>query len=300
MDASGSRSALRWLIERLAKHPGWVTLVTFVAGAVVAGVVLGIDERLTLTDVVTLLATLWALFFAVMIYLLSAEDTEHILGQISDLQDQLSTALSEPEDAEAEDVSESEDAAGDEPAPDQPDEPQALPRTGELVSTGAQPAGGNRTAPDLEVADAPATGRADAAEPVRARGRSRDGRLRMLTTPAEIAETVPSELVAGWSRGTGLPDSAIRRAWSRDPGRRQWVIETEDARWLAFFRHGDDVALVPLHPDWGGDRRSRSRQGGPRAGRPQEGGPKSSSRGGPFGGGPRPDGRGDSPTQRQG
>ncbi|WP_345762439.1 hypothetical protein [Diaminobutyricibacter sp. McL0608] len=91
--ATEGRRLYRWLLDHLAKFPGRVTVVTFAAGVVVTLFVVVVGGDSSPTTVVSLIATLWALFFAVMIYLLTARDTDKVLEQIADLHEQLATAL---------------------------------------------------------------------------------------------------------------------------------------------------------------------------------------------------------------
>ncbi len=105
--ATEGRRLYRWLLDHLAKFPGRVTVVTFAAGVIVTLFVVVVGGDSSPTTVVSLVATLWALFFAVMIYLLTARDNDKVLEQIADLHEQLATALAAPDEDEAESVMES-------------------------------------------------------------------------------------------------------------------------------------------------------------------------------------------------
>ncbi|MDR0285884.1 MAG: hypothetical protein LBI33_13495 [Propionibacteriaceae bacterium] len=262
LDEDGGR---RWLTGRLAGHPAWVIIITFLAAAVVTVVILVINDRFTLTDSVATLATLWALFFGVVIYLLSAQDTGTILQEIADLQEQLSTALASPLAAEgiADGTTATDgtsaadgttvtggptDAEGTlatpsvtQPPPAQtpaavaplPDAPSNTPRPGvagpepPAPSTGRRP--GHPGRPDRLAVD---------------NGRWSLGQV--LATTEDITQGVPPQFLAGWSRATGLTPSVLTLAWTRDASRGQWVLEAGGDRWLAFDRRNRGVAVMPL------------------------------------------------------
>ncbi|MDR0849214.1 MAG: hypothetical protein LBN10_09315 [Propionibacteriaceae bacterium] len=260
VEGEGNRSLMAWLTDHLAQHPGWVTLITCLAASVVTWAVLGLDDRLTPTDVITTLAGLWALFFGIMIYLLSAQDTDHIISQISDLQTQLSRALTSPDD---EDIEESglavesgsatpPEHGGNQPGPSDTSStnPVDTPSTGPDTAQGL----GQRSPSDTSL-----TGLEQSTTQERPHERRQDERERrrpdtrrkieILTTAEDIARSVPEDFLHGWSSATGLALTDVTRAWTRDPSDHQWVLETDSSRWLVFARHGHDIGIVPLHPD---------------------------------------------------
>ncbi|MBB2967829.1 hypothetical protein [Leifsonia aquatica] len=229
-----------WVLDHLAKFPGRVTVVTFVAGVVVTVVVVLLGGDGSPTSVVGLVATLWALFFGVMIYLLTARDTDTVLEQIADLHEQLSTALASPDDAgEGGDGTQpSEEAPPTTPAPTTP-------------------------APRLPAPTTPAP-----ATPGRTRqpGGPR-GETRVLTGAADIAAGVPPELLAAWTSATGGATADLARVWTRDPrSERQWVFEATDGeRWVVFSRGAQGAGVISLsHPPTGQRRRPARVQRGNR------------------------------------
>ncbi|GAB3586341.1 hypothetical protein GCM10027406_36240 [Leifsonia lichenia] len=218
--ASTTSRLYHWFLDHLAKFPGRVTAVTFAAGAVVTVAVVLIDGDGDATTIVSLIATLWALFFAVMIYLLTARDTDKVLDQIADLHEQLATALAAPEEEEEE---RPEEEAPQETDAETTEEP-SLP----------EPPGHERPA-------------APAARPVRP-GQRAHPQPRLLEGEAAIVAAVPGELLAAWTSATGKARDALSRAWTRDPrSGQQWVLETADhQRWVVFSRGARGVGVIPL------------------------------------------------------
>ncbi|NNC13995.1 hypothetical protein HII28_19205 [Planctomonas sp. JC2975] len=230
-DSATRRSRFyRWLVDHLAKFPGRVTLVTFAAGVVVAVIVSVVGGDESLVTVAGLVATLWALFFAVMIYLLTARDTDKVLDEISELREQLAEALASPDE---EDLSGQTDAAPSAPAP-APDTPE--------VSTGGE-------------LDRPRAGAGDGTtRPAREPGfagqpRPHDrGVPRIADGATQIMEAVPSDLIQTWASATGLTVDDLARAWSRDPrAEKQWVLETPNGeRWVVFNRGASRNGVISL------------------------------------------------------
>lgn len=227
----------RWLLDHLASFPGRVTSVTFAAGAIVTVAVITIDGDDSATTVVSLVATLWALFFAVMIYLLTARDTDRVLDQIADLREQLATALAEPDEAENE----------------------AHTRNG----AGQQSGEGEVAVPSTESPAAASTPSSATVgrQPSRP-SQGPHGRPRSLEGTASIAGGVPAELLDAWTEATGRHQDELRRAWTRDPrSDRQWVLESAAGqRWVVFSRDGTSVGVLSLdHGDRGHGGRQRRR-----------------------------------------
>jgi len=90
-DASDSR-----FVAMLAGRPPLVAAVTFGIAVVVTVVCWLTVRTMDTVGVVTTLATLWAMVLALVIYLLTAKDTDKLLEHIDALQDQLSAALEGP------------------------------------------------------------------------------------------------------------------------------------------------------------------------------------------------------------
>jgi hypothetical protein len=230
-----------WVLDHLAKFPGRVTIVTFVAGVVVtvAVVLLGGDD--SPTTVVGLVATLWALFFGVMIYLLTARDTDTVLEQIADLHEQLATALASPDgDGEGDEAEPESPASAPEPSvPAEPAEPvPAEPVPAEPAP--AEPSRPGHAHPPASRDDRDRS-RPSAGHPVRPG-------VRILTGPAEVAGGMPAELLAAWTSGTGRTSADLARAWTRDPrSDRQWVVEgTDGERWVVFTRGAQGAGVISL------------------------------------------------------
>jgi hypothetical protein len=208
-----------WVLDHLAKFPGRVTAVTFVAGVIVTVIVVLFGGDTTPTTVVGLVATLWALFFAVMIYLLTARDTDTVLEQIADLHQQLVTALAPPDD----------EAGGEEAS------------TTEARAADAVP-------PPSAPAPSPSPGMAPTVPGRTRRDRRPHGVSQVIAGTDEINATVPHELLDAWKTATGESTDDLNRAWTRDPrSDRQWVLETaQGERWVAFTRGTQGAGVISL------------------------------------------------------
>jgi hypothetical protein len=223
---SGNARVYSWVLNHLAKFPGRVTAVTFAAGVVVTLVVTLVDGDWSAATIVGLLATLWALFFSVMIYLLTARDTDRVLEQIADLHDQLSTALAAPD----------EDEEDEQP---QPESEAVPPVVREPVAADSASRSGRRPRED-------SAGR---------------GRPAVINGAEAISAGVPEDLLTAWAASTGRRTDDLTRAWSRDPrSDRQWVLEASDReRWVVFSKHGSEVGVLSLdHAPNVGRRYSRA------------------------------------------
>ncbi|MFF2051112.1 hypothetical protein ACFVU2_05865 [Leifsonia sp. NPDC058194] len=247
-----------WVLDHLAKFPGRVTVVTFVAGVIVTVVVVLFGGDGSPTTVVGLVATLWALFFAVMIYLLTARDTDTVLEQIADLHEQLATALASPdEDAgDGEEESAGEEASSSavgEPATQRPPAPAPEPAPA--------PAPAPVPVPAPAPAPVPAPGPAVPGRTRRESGQhgGPHGGSQVVSGAAEIAAAVPRELLDAWKTATGGSADDLERAWTRDPrSDRQWVLETgEGERWVVFTRGAQGTGVISLSnpPGFGRGRR---------------------------------------------
>jgi hypothetical protein len=238
-----------WLLDHLAKFPGRVAAVTFAAGTVVTVCVVVVDGDKSPTTVVSLLATLWALFFAVMIYLLTARDTDKVLEQIADLHEQLATALAAPEE-EGEPVEvETADADG-EPIPTT----TGLPDTPSVKAADRTP---DRVSPDdLRRQQTPANesrGERRPAPTNESQNRGRPGgdsrrAPRLLVGADAIVDGVPADLLDSWVSATGQNRDQLSRAWTRDPrSERQWVLETVGReRWVVYSKGARGVGVMSL------------------------------------------------------
>ena len=93
-DDSGAPQTSPFL-ARLAGSPLLVVAVTLAIGVAVTGILMWVAPMDSVA-IVTTLATVWGLDLALVIYLLTAKDTDKLLAHIDALQDQLSAALEGP------------------------------------------------------------------------------------------------------------------------------------------------------------------------------------------------------------
>lgn len=253
----------RWFLDHLAKFPGRVTVVTFVAAAAVTVIVVIADGDASPTTIVSLMATLWALFFAVMIYLLTARDNDKVLDQIADLHEQLATALAAPDEDET-GVAQDETGVSDrEPsgaAVGLSDAPAAGPAReatgGDDTRRDRRPRGDGRGGPRPVYADGSQDRLPDAAD---ARPRPH-----LLVGLPAILDGVPGDLLDAWTSATGRSRDELARAWTRDPRTdRQWVLETVGhERWVVFSKGSRGFGVMSLDGVGRGPRgRPRPRSG---------------------------------------
>jgi len=80
----------------LAGKPPLVAIATFCVAAIVTAALMLTTRGMDAAGVVSILATVWALALAVVIYLLTAKDTDKLLDHIDALQEQLSATLDAP------------------------------------------------------------------------------------------------------------------------------------------------------------------------------------------------------------
>ena len=83
-------------VVALADHPLLVVVATFVVGAAATAILALCVHGLDAVGVVTTVASLWALDLALVIYLLTARDTDKLLARIDAAQDQLAAVLAAP------------------------------------------------------------------------------------------------------------------------------------------------------------------------------------------------------------
>ena len=125
----------------LARNPLSVVAVTLAISVAVTGVLLLFGLDMDAVAIVTTLATVWGVDLALVIYLLTARDTDKLLAHIDALQDQLSAALEAP-GAGAEVI----DAAAPVPPPQAADVP-SVPSVPDAESPADQPTGAPATPP---------------------------------------------------------------------------------------------------------------------------------------------------------
>lgn len=208
-----------WIVENLAKYPGRVTILTFFAGLIATALVSWASGDDTLVTVVSLLATLWALFFAVMIYLLSARDTDRVLEQISDLQEQLGAALSSPDESDT-------GATNAVVVPSSPSGQSAQPD--DSWWTSHREHSDRFTVPE-----------------------SAKTKPYLVRDPEDIEKEVPAALLSAWKTATGADPGTLVRAWTPNSlTNRQWVLQSTDRhRWLIFARENGGIGVLPLDSD---------------------------------------------------
>ncbi|QIM18507.1 hypothetical protein G7066_07530 [Leucobacter coleopterorum] len=77
-------------MQRLSSRPILVTVVSFALTLVLTVVVLIVEPAsVDILGVVSLAATIWGLTHALVICLLTAQDTDRVLEHLSDMQEQL-------------------------------------------------------------------------------------------------------------------------------------------------------------------------------------------------------------------
>lgn len=82
---------------RLSKYPFAVVSSTLIIAAVLTAVCFAIDmNSLSVISVVGVLATVWALILAIVIYVLTAKDTDNIVREIQDLTEQIAELAPDP------------------------------------------------------------------------------------------------------------------------------------------------------------------------------------------------------------
>ena len=228
LSGSGEPTPSRF-VTSLARNPALVVVVTFAVSAAVTGALLAFGLDLNAVAVVTTLATVWGLDLALVIYLLTARDTDKLLAHIDALQDQLSAALDSP-GADAEVI----DTESDE-------QPANVPTT-----AAGKPADVPPTATPERPTEAP-TAPTDTPE------RSADVPpepsvpQRPAATPA-LTGRVPDAYLAALLAQAGLGASDIRRAWTPHPhGNGPWVIEdNQGGRWSVFQTRGRRPTVISL------------------------------------------------------
>lgn len=248
-DSPHARPAYGAFLRRLADKPMLVITSTFVLTAFVTIVVLVAEPAsVDVLGVVSLLATLWGLTLAVVIYLLTAQDTNRVLGQIGDLQEQLSAALAEPDatDTPGSGESPAEPAIDESPSPapaeDRPDAPV-------VVGRHPQP-------------HEPARTRRPSTPQSSAHGSS----FYVAGTGIALEDRVPLGYIEAWQSATGLAPERISRAWTRGHSdRAPWVLMSDDGSRWSVYSSGDGVPSVIRLASPGGGRPPRVPRGGPRS-----------------------------------
>lgn len=220
-------------VAHLAGNPLAVVAVTFCIGAVGTVILVLLARGMDAVGVVSALATIWALALALVIYLLTARDTDKLLTHIDALQDQLSAVLDAPgPGAEVVDA-EPADAQSAPPVSPVPsaETPTKTPDAEPAVRAGETPPGRPTDRPGSPV-DRPG-GPVDRQAP---------------TLESGIAGRVPAEYLAALQRMMGVETADIERAWTPSPnGRGPWVVEDRDGeRWSVFKSRTGRPTVIPL------------------------------------------------------
>jgi len=248
-DDSGAPQTSPFL-ARLAGSPLLVVAVTLAIGVAVTGILMCVAPMDSVA-IVTTLATVWGLDLALVIYLLTAKDTDKLLAHIDALQDQLSAALEGPgpdavvvegtppiestsspqalpqseETPQGVTVSEAPVQPG--PSPEAPAQPGRTPKVRphpSHVHGGTTPV--PQTTPTPQVTAVPQT----------------------TAVPLPVATYMPADYVEALRRQAGLEAADIQRAWTPNPhGNGPWVAEDADGnRWSVFQGRRDQPTVISL------------------------------------------------------
>ncbi|MFC4225291.1 hypothetical protein [Lysinibacter cavernae] len=243
-------------LHKLAGKPMLVTGLTFLLAAAVTIALLVVEPTdVDILGVISLGATVWGLTLALVIYLLTAQDTDRVMDQIADLQEQLAASLIDPDDAD--DADQDESNASAEPtlatqasveplekhqpvtatASNDPDTGPSAPPTVQRGSRGRASAGGLRAEREAMVYHA------DAGVP--------------------ITERIPLDYLDAWLAATGREPDQIIRGWTRGrAGQSPWVLQAADGtRWSVFSSGDGSPSVIELDdPRFRGDQRNRQRR----------------------------------------
>ena len=249
----------------LAGNPLLVVAATFVVAVVVTVVLMVAGSGMDLVVTVGTVATLWGLALALVIYLLTARDTDKLLDHIDALQDQLSAVLEAP-GAGAEVI----EAEPDEPDPTRPEsitsgsEPVPIPVPIEPAPTEPAPIEPAPTEP------APTDPAPTDPIPLHPQPTQPSSPFPVPTQPsspppdrlAQLAERIPAPYLDALLVQTGVGIADIRRAWTPNPtGNGPWVIEdTSGARWSIMQKYAGHPTVIPLGHHEPRDRAARERK----------------------------------------
>lgn len=239
-------------VAGLASKPLLVVAITFGIGAVATALVFLIAPGMDVAGVVTTLATLWGMDLALVIYLLTAKDTDKLLSHIDALQDQLSAALEAPGpdavvdtqlEAPKEQPAIAQPPQESLPAPAAPEEQQPAPtpvpreRARTPARTPRQPSHTPPAPQHIEPVPVPTLAES---VPVPASP---------LPELAPASQTgLPAAYLAALCSRTGIDIADIRRAWTPSPfGDGPWVVEDISGnRWSIFQGRRSQPTVIPL------------------------------------------------------
>lgn len=226
-----------------------VTVVSFALTLVLTVVVLLAEpEPVDILGVVSLAATIWGLTLALVIYLLTAQDTDRVLDHISDLQEQLAASLEEPDGDE-----EMEQSVGaiPEPRAELDPEPRTRPTASEAMQT-LQDAKHKTSRAQRQRGGGPG-------------GHGDRGVFYTSESGIKLEDVAPSDYLKAWETTTGRDASQIFRAWTRShEGSSPWVFMLRDgSRWSVFASEDGMPSVIDLSEmRWGrgGNRGTRGRR----------------------------------------
>ena len=223
-----------WFVAALAAKPPLVVLVTFAIGAVATVILMVAFPSMDAVAIVSTLATLWGLDLALVIYLLTARDTDKLLSHIDALQGQLSAALDAP----------GPDAVVVSQEPQQAAQESQQPPAWEPPLTSQEPQ--QAVAPEAPLTR-PAKPATPAVQPAEAPRRPAPALSPQLWA-SSLTERMPADYLETLRRQAGVEPADIRRAWTPSPsGNGPWVVEEANGnRWSVFPARGGKPMAIPL------------------------------------------------------
>jgi len=229
-------------LARLAGSPLLVVGVTLAIGVAVTGVLM-IVGHMDSVAIVTTLATVWGLDLALVIYLLTAKDTDKLLAHIDALQDQLSAALEGP-GPDAVVVEGAPQIEGTSGVP-----PQQIPVTEPAPPPGLEPVQPPKPAqPDLAPPQVP--GQKTHPHPSHGGTPVHPAPPVPQKTPETlpVEAYMPKEYVEALRNQLRMDTEDIVRAWTPNPhGNGPWVVEdARGDRWSVFQGRHDRPTVISL------------------------------------------------------
>jgi len=254
---SGGPSASPFL-ARLAGSPLLVVGVTLAIGVVVTGALM-LAVPMDSVAIVTTLATVWGLDLALVIYLLTAKDTDKLLAHIDALQDQLSAALEGPgPDAVVVEGPQMKSTKGAS-APHDIHHPDNL--HGDEETTTVPPAIPAQPGPSLErpVQPTPSPGPPTPPtppgptpkahpHPSHTHGTTPVPEPQSASEPLPVTAYMPKAYVEALRNQLRMETEDIVRAWTPNPhGNGPWVVEdAKGDRWSVFQGRRDQPTVISL------------------------------------------------------
>ena len=250
-------------MARLAGSPLLVVMVTLAIGVAVT-VVLMWAVPMDAVAIVSTLATLWGLDLALVIYLLTAKDTDKLLAHIDALQDQLSAALegpgpgavvvegqvATPVQSQVEgqvtappvqsQAADTKEEAGLQTAQTPLQEPPVQPGPSE-ISPQPSPAPEVVALPRVHDATTVPRPAPEAPQPLYPQGAPYSEAL-------PVTAYIPATYLEALRRQVGMEVADIHRAWTPNPhGNGPWVVEDAGGdRWSVFQGRHDRPTVISL------------------------------------------------------